>query len=445
MKLRITALLVVGALLLSCGFGRQATGVVVWAPEDSPVKNGDVVWIWEQSRIRHSYKIQPTSGSAAFETDLWRVKSFAGEGDALAFAKSFLPLSQTWAVSGKQGLPVRVAADANSDRVYKLGEGEEVKVITGNGPRVKQGNLEGSWVEILTKDGYNGWVFDYYLTLVDKSQGAPAAIKASGPGDELVQRLLTETWFPEEMRAMVEQDRLRPEVFRSGLGLRLQATATATTTGSFVLVLPSSTGEDDLYELPWEVPRKIDNSSYWFGGPSKLRIQFTSAEYDRIALGFTWKGAEKTVVLITLPQPVGNYLSRELASRQQKWAELKNHGSTLTSPTYGTLLLGEAGEFTWTGMETLQPPLGDVLPTCLPEKGTMIFDWFRERRFISEFRAVRFVFGESEEAPSQVFLYRFLKDGLQLLPVAAVDLDPSKNTVLRESRGALSLFFTIEP
>ena len=67
--LRPTLLLTVLLILLlggltSCGLGRMATGVVVWAPEGSSVHNGDVVWIWEQSRIRKSFKIERPEGGA---------------------------------------------------------------------------------------------------------------------------------------------------------------------------------------------------------------------------------------------------------------------------------------------------------------------------------------------------------------------------------------------
>src|SRR5262245_26221811 len=189
----LRAALVLGALLLSsCGFGRMATGVMVWAPEDAKVQNGDVVWIWEQSRIRKTFKIERPEGGGPFEVEQWRVKSFSGEGEARAFQTAFAPLKDLWAISGKQGLPVRETADANANRVYRLGESEEVKVIVGNGPRVKQGNLEGSWVQILTKDGYQGWVFDYYLNLVSRTAEATRTLKGSGPGDQLVQSVLAQ-------------------------------------------------------------------------------------------------------------------------------------------------------------------------------------------------------------------------------------------------------------
>ncbi|MEI8096115.1 MAG: SH3 domain-containing protein [Spirochaetales bacterium] len=459
MKLRLFAALALsGSLLFSCGFGRQATGVVLWAPEPAEigavaaVKNADVVWIWEQSRIRRSFKIQESDGSASLETDQWRIRSFANENEARDFAKNYAALKDAWAVSGKQGLPVRETPDANANRVYKLGENEEVKVLSKQDKRVKQGNLEGTWVEILTKDGYSGWVFDYYLSLVDKAGGT--AVKASGAGDEKVQLILSTSWYPEEMKVMVDQDRLQPEVFRPELGLRLVSAGNGAggadgSARSFLLTLASEAGPDELYELPWEEPRKIDDLSYWFGGPEKLRVQFTNPELTRITLGFTWKGQEKNIPLSVLPGDVGTLLSRELASRQQKWVELLNHGSVLSSPTYGVLTLGENGAFTWAGFETLQPPSGDILPANLPPDGRIVFDWFNDRKLVGEFRAVRFEFGQTENGntpagPSQVFLYRFLKDGLQLLPVLPRDTDQAKHTVLRESKSGLSIFFTFQ-
>lgn len=419
-------------LLSSCGLGRMATGVVVWSPEGASVKNGDLVWVWEQSRIRKSYKIQRPEGGEAFEIDQWRILAFAGEGEAQAFQKGFLPLKDTWAVSGKQGLPVRESADANANRVYRLGENEEVKVLAGNGPRAKQGNLEGSWVQILTKDGYSGWVFDYYLTLAEKTEGVARQLKASGPGDQMVQAVLSQDWYPEDMKAMVEQDRINPNLFRADVGLRAVESPPA-----LLLVLPGPDGQDERFELPIGTPQKLDDSTYSFGGAGQVKAQFANSEATRMTLSFTWQGKARSVPLAVLDESVGTLVSRELASRQQKLQEILNRGKTLTSPTYGTISLTPEGTFTWEGA-------GTAIPDVIETTGVVRFDWFKDKRLFGEFRAIRFQFGDEKTGPSRVFLYRFLKDGFQMLPADPADLDASKQTVVRESRSGLSLFFTFQ-
>jgi len=45
---------------------------------------------------------------------------------------------------------------------------------------------------------------------------------------------------------------------------------------------------------------------------------------------------------------------------------------------------------------------------------------------------------------SKVFLYRFLKDGFQMLPAADSDLDPVHQTVIKETQSGLSLYFTFQ-
>jgi hypothetical protein len=420
--------LVLAALMLSsCGFGRMATGVMVWAPDGSQAQNGDIVWIWEQSRIRKTFKIERPQGGGSFEVDQWRVKAFSDEGQAKAFQTAFTPLKDTWAVSGKQGLPVRETADANANRVYKLGDSEEAKVIGGNGPRVKQGNLEGSWVQILTHDGYTGWVFDFYLTVVNRANGANKVLKGSGPGDQLVQSVLAQEWFPDDMRAMVDQDRINLNVFRADAGLRASDK-------SFLLVLPGT--PDERLELPVDKPKKIDSSTYDFGGPDKTQVQFANTEGSKMTLLFTWQGKARSVPLTLLDDNVGTLVSRELANRQQKLSEIEARGKTLVSPTYGTIRLA-ADSFTWTGGQTA---LGGVTETT----GKVLFDWFADQAaFGKEFRAVRFQFG-SETGPSRVFLYRFLKDGFQLLPAGDADLDPVKQTVTHQPASGLSLFFNFQ-
>lgn len=424
-------LLVLVSSLTSCGIGRMATGVMVWAPEGSPAANGDLVWIWEQSRIRKTFKIERPEGGGTFEVDQWRVKSFPGEGEARTFQTGFAPLKDSWAISGKQGLPVRETADANSNRIYKLGENEEVKVMAGNGPRVKQGNLEGSWVQILTKDGYSGWVFDYYLTLVNHGNGTTQQLKASGPGDQMIQSVLAQSWYPEDMRAMVEQDRINLNLFRADAGLRATSSPAA-----FLLLLPGPGGQDERLEIPVAEARKISDSTYDFGGPHQAKVQFTNAEGSKMVLSFHAQGKTRSVALALLDDNVGSLISRELATRQQKLAEILARGSVLTSPTYGTIRLTPEGAFRWEGASAA---LGTETA-----QGQMVFDWFKDKRLYGEFRALRFQFGEGDQAPSKVYLYRFLKDGLQMLPADDSDLDPVKQTVVRESQTGLSLFFTFQ-
>lgn len=429
----LALLLALMSLAASCGFGRMATAVVVWAPDGSSVRNGDLVWVWEQSRIRKTFTIQRPEGGPSFEVDQWRVRSFSGEGDAVTFQKAFAPLKDTWAVSGKQGLPVREAADANANRVYKLGESEEVKVLAGGGPRVKQGNLEGTWVQILTKDGYSGWVFDYYLSLTVHGGNGPQTVKASGPGDQLVQAVLAQAWYPDEMRAMVEQDRINLAVFRPDAGLRSAAAPPA-----LLLVLPSPDGKEERFELPIESAKKVDESTYSFGGPQQVKVQFTNAEGSRLNLSFVPKdGKPRLVPLALLDENVGTLITRELASRQQKLTEILTRGKTLVSPTYGTLRLTDEGDFTWDGAEA-------ALPDLKAHQGKLSFDWFKDKKLYGEFRALRLAFGSETEGSSRIFLYRFLKDGFQLLPAETGDLDPVRQTVTRETRSGLSLFFTFQ-
>jgi len=424
----LRAAAVFAALLLSaCGFGRMATGVMVWAPDGSRVHNGDLVWIWEQSHIRKTYKIEPTDGGGAFEVDQWRVKPFSGEGDARTFQAAFAPLKDVWAVSGKQGLPVRETADANANRIYRLGDNEEVKVISGNGPRVQQGNLEGSWVQILTKDGYTGWVFDYYLSLISRAGGTVKPLKGAGPGDQLVESVLAQDWYPEEMRLMVEQNRINLATFRADAGMRA-------TDKSFLLVLPGT--PDERIELPIDHPKKLDNSTYDFGGPDKTQVQFTNVDGSKMNLLFTWQGKARSVPLTLLDENVGTLVSQELASRQQQLTEILARGTTLVSPTYGTIKLSNDA-FTWTGGQTA---LGGITETT----GKLVFDWFADQQaFGKEFRAVRFQFG-SDQGPRRIFLYRFLKDGFQLLPADDADLDAVKQTVTRQPANGLSLFFNFQ-
>ena len=411
----------------------MATGVVVWAPEGATVRNGDVVWIWESSRIRKALKIERPEGGGSFEIDQWRVKSFPGESEAKAFQAAFAPVKDTWATSGKQGLPVREAPDSNSNRLYKLGLNETVKVLVGNGPKVKEGNLAGSWVQILTQDGYTGWVFDFYLSLEVHTVGEVHQIKGSGPGDQMVQAVLAQAWYPDDMQAQVEQDRINLTMFRADAGMRAVASPPA-----FLLFLPGQgTTADERLQIPIDTPKKLDPSTYSFGGPQKAQVQFVNAEGSKMVLSFTVNGTTRSIPLALIDDNVGTIISRELANRQQKLTEILSRGKTLTSPTYGTIKIADDGTFTWDGHQA-------ALPQVPGNRGKITFDWFKDKRLYDEFRAVRFQFGDDQNGTSQIFLYRFLKDGFQMLPATSTDLDPVKQTVVRQPSSGLSLYFTFQ-
>ena len=424
--IRLGGLIFLTLLAASCGFGRQATGIVVWAPDGAAVKNGDLVWVWESSRIRKTLKIQRPQGGDSFEVDQWRVKTFPGEGEAKAFQTDFAPLNDTWATSGKQGLPVREAPEATSNRIYKLGENDEVKVLVANRPKVKEGNLEGSWVQILTHDGYTGWVFDYYLTLETHGNGQSTQLKASGSGDQLIQTVLAQSWYPQEMRDMVDQDRINLTLFRPDAGMRAQASPP-----SFLVVLPGGPdGQDERIELPVEPAQKLNDLTYSFGGPDQVKVQFANVEGSKIVLTFNWQGKARTIPLALLDGNAGTYISRELASRQQKLNEILTRGHTLTSPTYGTLKLTAEGGFLWEGYKTA---FADVTTG----QGRIAFDWSKDKKLFDEF-------GDDKTGVQKVFLYRFLKDGFQLIPTDQTDLDPTKQTVTGETHGDTTLFFTFQ-
>lgn len=438
-------------IIASCGIGRMATGVVVWAPPSSGFENGGIVWIWDQSRIRKTYKIQAEKGSDSVEVDTWRVLSFGDEAQARSFAAAFVPFKDTWAVSTRLGLPVRQDPDPSANRVYKLGEGEEVKVLNRKPDKVKEGNLEGRWIQILTKDGYTGWCFDYYFRVVERKPGGGEKVTSGGQSDPSLDALLRDSWYPEEFRLMAEQERVNLEVFHADAGFHAVGD-----TKAFQIVWPADLNpapaakpatdkpmDDEHYDLSYNKIRKTGDSAYTFEGESNLKVQYMDAERKRITVRFTAGGAEKTFVFVKLEDSVGAYVSKEMAARQERLQELTARGGTLVSPTYGTLAITADGNFQWTGFEALMPPHSTVLPANTGGSGTVGMDWYKDMRLAGDYKVFRLVFDGNPQV-SQVFLWRYLQDGIQLLPIRDADTDPLRHTVLRESRTGVYLFFTFK-
>lgn len=310
-------------------------------------------------------------------------------------------------------------------------------------------------MQILTKDGHVGWCFDYYFKIIDKKPGAGETSSGAGAGDENLEALLRDNWYPEEFRPMAEQNRINLDLFKPEAVLK-----SVPENKSFQLTWPGALSldkrpagmasdqgvrSDEHYELPYQTIRKTGDSAYTFEGPVNLRIQYMDSEKKRITVRFTQNNEEKTFVFVKLEDGINAYISKEMAARQDRLQEFLARGGTLVSPTYGTITLGSEGKFQWTGFEALKPPKTNILPGDTASTGILAFDWFKDMRMGGETKVVRFQF-DAGTGPgfSRVFLWRYLKEGIQLIPIRETDEDGVRHTVLRESRMGVALFFTFQ-
>jgi hypothetical protein len=426
----------------SCGLGRLGTGVVLWSDSEH-LTNGSLVWVWDQSRIRKSMIVQRTDGGSRFEISSWRVREFSNEADARAFQKQFVQWNDIWANVQRGGLFVRSEPDASASRVYRLSDGEEIKILNQNPQTVTIDGLVGHWDEVLTQNGATGWVFDYYLSLYKVANGVQTQLKQSGPGNFYLQAVETNPWYPEDFLNQVAQRRINLKIFDPGYVFHYNGS------DAFDLTLPPnlSTGAPaQSFHFAFTRVQKIDTATFLFVGPANLSVRVLNPEATRIEIKFLQNDQQVTFLYARLDKNIGDYIAQETASRLDQLNTLLNLGKTLVSPTWGRIDLNQDGSFIWTGFQALQPPLGVLFPSDLTGKGQLLFDWFKDQQFVGDWQVLRMSLARSGGEPdfSQLFLYRFLKGGLQLLPVSNADVNTVKRTVLRESHLGYTLFLSFQ-
>ena len=102
-KIILTALtLIILSLFTSCN-RKIGSGVILWAAENSPVDNGTVVSIYEESKIRSTFTVAELGSKDMIELDQWRVNFFDREQDAKKYAENYLPYATSFAFSERQG------------------------------------------------------------------------------------------------------------------------------------------------------------------------------------------------------------------------------------------------------------------------------------------------------------------------------------------------------
>ncbi len=426
----------------SCGMGSLGTGVVLWSDSEN-LANGSIVWIWDQSSLQKTFTIQKTDGGSRFTIANWRIRFFNNPEKAKTFATQFAPWKDIWGITQKTGMAIMSQPNSTSPKVYRLGYKEDVKILGQLPQATTEGGFTGHWDEVMTSSGYTGWCFDYFLSLYRVTNNQKVVLKQGGPEDFYLRTVETNSWYPQEFRFEVAQNRINLNYFRPDYDFHFDGDKT------FSLTIPpplGSTAPASSYTFTFSDVRKIDAGTFLFVCPQNLMVRILNPEVTKIEVSFNDGTQAHRYLYVRLDQDIGTYISQENASRVDQLNAILAYGTKLTSSIYGTMNLGSDGSITWTGFQALQPPQGIIFPQGLANTAHIYFDWFKDSQFAGDWKVFRLQFDPTAQVPefSQVFLYRFLKGGLQMIPVSRSDLNPDKQTVLRESRVGFTIFMTFE-
>jgi len=395
----VPGLVLLALLAVSCD-REQGFGVVLWAPLEGPLANGDQVSVVRLSEESGLATVRAKQLKGAVELESWRLRLAASRDQARTEAEAYAPYLATFAYALRDGLPLREEPEQEARRVYKLREGQVLKVLARGEQRVLIGSYQDYWYRVLTDDGYEGWCFGYFLP-VFQSTGDPlqeaAALKALDPQLEALQAT---AWRPEYFQEMLDNGRIDLERFSPEMGFFLDPARRQA-----LLSVPG-------FRQSWEY-REIANvgpNRYVIAGP-ELRV--TMSGLDRLVLTYPRKEQQLAQVFINFTEDLDEVIEAEKARRRALFQEFFRRGPVMTSSAYGRIRLAEGQRFSWEGFGRLAD---QVCLRPVAGEGGVDFAYHLSKELAAGFDGV-ITFRFAEYGPSQGtnFLYKLEGSGARLV------------------------------
>ncbi|MFW5684518.1 MAG: SH3 domain-containing protein [Spirochaetota bacterium] len=424
-------LIVLAAVLLTgCGDNGIGAGVVLWSPDESVVRSGSVVTVLAESSISDTYRIAAEEIEEPFELERWRVEFFDAEPEAEAraadYAAAFDGNTTLYARATRNALPIREDANAVGDNtVYRLREGEEIKLIDRQPEETELGGLVSYWYETLTETGQRGWVFGYTLEVFDPTDDT-VAVERGTSSDPLVDLLLQNVWRPIYYADMISNAAIDLELFCPEYGLFPDPE-----NRQLELVLRRHA---TIFE--YEQIVRVGSRRYLAEGTS---LQLTFHRNDELSLQYLLDGRQQTLAMQRVPGEIEEYVHAELERRGALYEEVFSRGPRFRSDNYGELEFLVDQRFDWTGYERLVPI---AIPQGARTTGSVDLGLFLSASLMQEYDgALSFQFDGARDPVS--FAYTFRRDGIRLvwIPQANIEdrlvrrVDSSPLTVFMSSTG----------
>jgi hypothetical protein len=413
-------LLLLFLFLASCSGGGEGYAVVLWPDADSGLAEGDLLPVSAVSESRGVVSV--STGQSQIEVDAWRVLVFPERAGAEAFQEDFAPWSGTYGRAMRTALPVRERADRTTTRVYRLREGELVKVLDRSDEVVNEGGLRGYWYQVLTSEGVSGWLFGYHLELTGAAgrslepdvQGAAAA--------RLLEDISAVEWRPEYYEEMITSGQIVLERFGSRFGLFGNPEAQ-----EIRIVLP-----DLQRTFSYETPSMPDSTTIRLDGNDVI-LRLVGDR--RLEVEFTVSGRTRTTRFVRIEEDLQEIVAAERERRLRELEGILSRGNGLVSTAFGRMEISDEGVVTWTGFDRLVPT---ILPATFGGTASIEFSLFLSDQLRGRYDgAMRMNLGSGQ---SSVFLYTLVEDGLRLVFVPP-NLVNEENVVSDEPISPVVMFY----
>lgn len=393
------AALLILTTITSCN-RKIGSGVILWAPENSELENGSIVHIYEESRINSTYNLALPGEKERVDMETWRVNFFDRANEAEEFAASYEPYTNTYTYTERiGGLIVRDEPVApGGEKVYKLRQGQEIKVIGRGAEKDPQGSYLDYWYNVLTGDGVTGYAYGATLVVFSLNDSGRVIENAKDTSDPLLDAFLDNTWRPNYYNDMITKQVIDLTSFKESYGLRIDKEKKE---------ISLRLKEINLTEQYTEII-SFGSKRYDFEG-SSFRVSLVS---DRSASVFyRYDGKDINEAFVRLDVNINDVISSELERRDELLAELIEKSDAFTSAAYGSVkLIDDTGRFIWNDISRLKSR--DIISAQSDPQGKIGFSLFPDSLIRSIYRGVMtFSFNNGSDAH---FLYTYSGNGISL-------------------------------
>lgn len=415
--------------LFSCGEKTIGYALPLWPPENTGLTPSTLVPVISKSDIQETYTLsQSTDTDKEIILSKTRVHFFSKQEAAREYMKKHEPWLEMYGIAEKDGLPVREEPDVLSRRIYRLKEGQILKILSRTGKAVEIGGLEGYWYQVYTEDGVEGFLFGSELSLFEYGEEPNLTVgDRDGEGDPFLNSLVEHTWRPASFRRMIKEGSVDLEEMTPEFGLFYTA-------GEKVIRIVD---KGINREFSFSSVDELEPQLYAFLG-SSLRIRFHSSQ--ELTAIFTGEegGSGKERTFTVLDEDINEVIAQERERRFRVWQEFLQKGPVFSSDAYGTITFLNNKRFTW---ERYYPLVPSIVPYKAKNRGSVNFSTFLSQELKDEAQGVITFYFDTEPGAYPVdFLYTFQAKGIQLVHVPEENIE--NNTVIKKTQYPLVIFFS---
>lgn len=379
--------------LFSCSHS-LGFGVVLWSLPEEGLSDGDIVPVFIQSNINQVFVIGIPNSDKKIEVPLWQISTPEKKAQAIETAKKYKAYKNIYARVKLDGLPVRYEATNLGRQVYRLKEGEIVKVLfAGEGAPVN--GLEGDWLRVLMQDGSVGWCFSYNLSLFDETDDNYVEEEKK---DDRFETFAKKTWYPQSYQTMIQNGRINLDEMKVDYGFSIN---TETKIASLRL-------KNITKSFPFEDVEKKEDDLYQLTA-SPLLLRIVSENQIQVTLVGDF-GKQEIYAFSTVSSPIRDIIDAEKKRRSFLLQTIINQGPSFSSSNYGLLQFLDEGSFVWTGYSLLSPSL---IPSGVGSRGKVSMDYFISNDLSFYYDGV-LSFRFDSDQKEIVFLYKLEETGLRM-------------------------------